>query len=160
MARFSDLARERTDLSEPDIDRLRALAADWTLLSDTAFADLVLWLPTWHGAGFVAADQVRPTTGPTGMFDDIVGEYAARGRVPARPRGGAAGRGRPRVAPARRGDPVVHDGRLIAVSSATPPSRGRSARLRGVPEAADEPGHDRRGSCLRTVGAPDPAARR
>ena len=66
MARFDDVARERTDLSEADLDHLRALVADWTLLSDLAFADLVLWLPTWHGGGFVAADQVRPSTGPTG----------------------------------------------------------------------------------------------
>ncbi len=82
MARFDDVARERTDLSEADVDHLRALVADWTLLSDLAFADLVLWLPTWHGGGFVAADQVRPTTGPTVLFDDIVGQYAARGRRP------------------------------------------------------------------------------
>ena len=61
MARFDDLARERTDLSEADVDHLRALISDWTLLSDTAFADLVLWLPTWHGAGFVAA--ARPGSG-------------------------------------------------------------------------------------------------
>jgi two-component sensor histidine kinase len=82
MARFDDVARERTDLSEADVDHLRALVADWTLLSDLAFADLVLWLPTWHGGGFVAADQVRPTTGPTVLFDDVVGQYAARGRRP------------------------------------------------------------------------------
>ena len=40
MARFDDVARERTDLSEADLDHLRALVADWTLLSDLAFADL------------------------------------------------------------------------------------------------------------------------
>ena len=39
MARFDDLARERTDLSEADVDHLRALISDWTLLSDTAFSE-------------------------------------------------------------------------------------------------------------------------
>ncbi|MFN8157643.1 MAG: sensor histidine kinase [Candidatus Nanopelagicales bacterium] len=119
MARFDDLARERTDLSEADVDHLRALISDWTLLSDTAFADLVLWLPTWHGAGFVAAAQVRPTTGPTGMFDDIVGEYAARGRRPILDRAAAARRvvaDRVDGAPAAvEAIPVLRDGRLIGV---------------------------------------------
>ena len=82
MSRLDDVARERTDLSDADVDVLRALVESWTLLADLAFADLVLWLPTWHGGGFVAAEQVRPTTGPTHMFDDIVGTYVPRGRRP------------------------------------------------------------------------------
>ncbi|MEO6821335.1 MAG: sensor histidine kinase [Candidatus Nanopelagicales bacterium] len=82
MARFDDVARERTDVSEADLEHLRALVSDWNLLADLAFADLVLWLPTWHGGGFVAADQVRPSTGPTVFADDIVGDYVARGRRP------------------------------------------------------------------------------
>ncbi len=119
MARFDDVARERTDLSEADIDHLRALVADWTLLSDLAFADLVLWLPTWHGGGFVAADQVRPTTGPTVLFDDIVGQYAARGRRPLLDRAVAsrsvvAERGASGPAPVES-IPVIRAGRLLGV---------------------------------------------
>ena len=119
MARFDDVARERTDLSEVDVDHLRALVADWTLFADLAFADLVLWLPTWHGGGFVAADQVRPTTGPTGMFDDIVGEYAARGRRPLLDRAVAtrsvvAARVAPGPAPVEA-IPVIRSGRLVGV---------------------------------------------
>ena len=119
MARFDDVARERTDLSEADLDHLRALVADWTLLADLAFADLVLWLPTWHGGGFVAADQVRPTTGPTLLHDDIVGEYAARGRRPILDRAVSA-----RTVVAERGlsgpapceaIPVIREGRLLGV---------------------------------------------
>lgn len=82
MARFDDVARERSDLSEADVEHLRRLVGDWNLLADLAFADLVLWLPTWHGGGFVAADQVRPSTGPTVFADDIVGDYVPRGRNP------------------------------------------------------------------------------
>ena len=119
MARFDDVARERTDLSEADLDHLRALVADWTLLSDLAFADLVLWLPTWHGGGFVAADQVRPTTGPTGMFEDVVGQYTARGRRPLLDRAVSG-----RTVVAERGVtgpapietiPVIRAGRLLGV---------------------------------------------
>jgi len=119
MARFDDVARERTDLSEADLDHLRALVADWTLLSDLAFADLVLWLPTWHGGGFVAADQVRPTTGPTGMFEDVVGQYTARGRRPLLDRAVSG-----RTVVAERGVtgpapietiPVISAGRLLGV---------------------------------------------
>jgi two-component sensor histidine kinase len=82
VARFDDVARERTDLSEADLEHLRALVEDWSLLADLGFADLVLWLPTWHGGGFVAADQVRPATGPTVVADDVVGTYLPRGRRP------------------------------------------------------------------------------
>jgi len=90
VARLDDIASERTDLSDADLDHLRALVADWTLLADLAFADLVLWLPTWQGGGFVAAGQVRPTTGPTSLFDDIVGQFAPRGRRPILDRAVAA----------------------------------------------------------------------
>jgi two-component sensor histidine kinase len=119
MARFDDVARERTDLSEIDVDHLRALVADWTLLADLAFADLLLWLPTWHGGGFVAADQVRPTTGPTLLFDDIVGEYAPRGRRPLLDRAVATRSivaARDGAAPApTEAVPVIRSGRLIGV---------------------------------------------
>jgi two-component sensor histidine kinase len=122
VARFDEVARERTDLSEADLEHLRALVGDWTLLSDLAFADLVLWLPTWHGGGFVAADQVRPATGPTLFDDDLVGQYVPRGRRPVLDQALAART----VMPARRADrpglpateeaiPVVHAGRVVAV---------------------------------------------
>ena len=75
------LARERTDLSSEQIAHLHLLTADWTLLSDLSFSDLVMWLPTWNDAGFVAAAQVRPSTGPTVYPEDIVGLFAAKGRL-------------------------------------------------------------------------------
>ena len=144
MARFDDVARERTDLSEADLDHLRALVADWTLLSDLAFADLVLWLPTWNGGGFVAADQVRPTTGPTVLFDDIVGQYAARGRRPVLDRTVAsravvADRRAPGPAPVEA-IPVVRAGRLLGVIERHSGLAGRdvAALEQHYLEAADE----------------------
>ncbi len=144
MARFDELARERTDLSDADVEHLRALVADWTLLADLGFADLVLWLPTWHGGGFVAADQVRPTTGPTGMFDDIVGQYAARGRRPLLDRA-AANRAVISESDATstgsvEAIPVVRAGRLLAVIESHSALAGRTkGRLESAYlEAADE----------------------
>lgn len=81
MVDLDRLARERTDLTEDEIAHLHLVIADWTLLSDMWFSDLVLWLPTWNAAGFVAAAQVRPSTGPTVYPEDIVGMFAAKGRL-------------------------------------------------------------------------------
>ncbi|MCB0901689.1 MAG: histidine kinase N-terminal domain-containing protein, partial [Actinobacteria bacterium] len=67
--------------SSEQIAHLHLLTADWTLLSDLSFSDLVMWLPTWNDAGFVAAAQVRPSTGPTVYPEDIVGLFAAKGRL-------------------------------------------------------------------------------
>ncbi len=81
MVDLDRLARERTDLTSEQIAHLHLLTADWTLLADLFFSDLVLWLPTWNDAGFVAAAQVRPSTGPTVYPEDIVGRFAAKGRL-------------------------------------------------------------------------------
>jgi len=75
-----EIAQSRTDLSEEEISHLQLLLSDWTLISDLAFADLVLWLPTWNEAGFVAAAQIRPTTARTHIPEDLVGHFAPRGR--------------------------------------------------------------------------------
>ena len=72
----------RTELSAADLDRLQLLLADWQLLADLSFSDLVLWLPTWNGSGYVAAAQMRPTTGPTVFADDLLGSFLPKGRRP------------------------------------------------------------------------------
>jgi two-component sensor histidine kinase len=77
---LNEIARERTDLSDADLDWLHLLLADWQLLADLSFADLVLWLPLRDRGGFVAGGQMRPTTGPTVYHDDVVGIEIARGR--------------------------------------------------------------------------------
>ncbi len=81
MAGLADIARDRTDLGDAAIVHLRALVSEWTLMADLGFSDLILWLPTWNHGGFVAAAQVRPTTGPTHLPEDMVGRFLARGRI-------------------------------------------------------------------------------
>jgi two-component sensor histidine kinase len=79
---LNDLAPTRTDLTGEDVDWLHLLLADWQLLADLSFADLVLWLPLRDAAGFVAAAHVRPSTGPTAHHHDMVGTEVPRGRRP------------------------------------------------------------------------------
>lgn len=79
---MNDLVHRHTDLSEADLDWLHALIADWHLLADLSFADLVLWVQERTGEGFRAVAQIRPTTGPTAYDEDLVGSYIPLGRRP------------------------------------------------------------------------------
>ena len=82
MADLDRLAREHSDLTAAQVRRLRDLVADWNLIADLAFADLVLWVPTWNSGGYVAVAHQRPDTARTRFHDDIVGTFVARGRRP------------------------------------------------------------------------------
>jgi two-component sensor histidine kinase len=76
------VVRARTDLDEDDLAWLHLLVADWQIVADLSFADLVLWVPDRSGAGFWAGAQMRPTTGPTAYVDDLVGAFVAAGTRP------------------------------------------------------------------------------
>lgn len=78
---LNDVVRSRTDLTETDLEGLHALLGEWQILADLSFADLVLWVPGRGGSGFIAVAQVRPTTGPTVLPDDVVGQEADRKEV-------------------------------------------------------------------------------
>ncbi len=45
MARLEDLVHGRSPLTAQHIHRIQELVADWQLLADLSFADLVLWVP-------------------------------------------------------------------------------------------------------------------
>jgi len=74
------IAAERTDLSTAEVEHLQLLLSDWTMIADLAFADLILWLPTWNEAGFIAAGQIRPATARTHIPKDVTGNFVPRGR--------------------------------------------------------------------------------
>ena len=128
-----ELVRSHTDLDEGDVALLQRLMADWQIIADLSFADLVLWLPDRGGEGFWAAAQMRPTTGPTAYVDDIVGSFVPVGRRPMLDRAHAEARLVREGDPEWRDDvpvrvetiPVPHDGRVIAVIA-------RSTNLLGV----------------------------
>ena len=82
MPSLTELVRSHTDLDDEDVAWLQLLQADWQIIADLSFADLVLWLPDRDGQGFWAGAQMRPTTGPTAYVDDIVGTFIPVGRRP------------------------------------------------------------------------------
>ena len=123
MPSLAELVRSHTDLEPADVAWLQLLMADWQIIADLSFADLVLWLPDQDGSGFWAVAQMRPTTGPTAYVDDIVGTFAPAGRRPMLDAAYAQGRLVREGDPEWRDDvpvrvetiPVRHGGRVIAV---------------------------------------------
>ena len=77
MPSMSEIISGRTDLSEDDQQWLRLLVSEWHLFADLSFSDLVLWVPDHDPNVYWAAAQIRPTTGPTSLFDDVVGDLIA-----------------------------------------------------------------------------------
>ncbi|HEX6516152.1 MAG TPA: histidine kinase N-terminal domain-containing protein [Nocardioidaceae bacterium] len=117
MPSLNDLARAHTDLDEADLAWLHLLVADWQIIADLSFADLVLWLPDRQGTGYWAGAQMRPTTGPTAFEQDVVGTFVAQGRRPLLD----SAYERQRVA--REGDPEWRDDVPVRVE-AIPVRRG------------------------------------
>ena len=75
---MSEVVSRHTDLSDDDQRWLRLLVSEWQLLADLSFSDLVLWVPDRDDPNvYWAAAQIRPTTGPTSLFDDVVGDLIA-----------------------------------------------------------------------------------
>ncbi len=109
------------------------LLADWQIIADLSFADLVLWLPASDGSGYWAGGQMRPTTGPTAFVDDIVGSFLRAGKRPLLDSALREGR------IAREGDPEWRDDVPVRVE-AIPVRRGdrliavvaRNTNLQGV----------------------------
>src|SRR5712692_2344536 len=151
MPTLTDLVRRHTELTGAGLEWLHALVSDWQLLADLSFADLVLWAPLRRQAGWVALAQMRPTTGPTAIPDDVVGSVLPAAQ---RPFLDVALRER-RIC--REGDPewmdgvpvrhetipVSKDGQVIAVverstnlSSARTPSRMELTYLRAADDLA------------------------
>ena len=77
---LDELVRSHTRLDEADLDWLHRLVAEWQILADFSFADLVLWVPDAQSSGFWSVAQMRPTTGPTSYVDDLVGGFVPVGR--------------------------------------------------------------------------------
>ena len=48
---FENLLGSRTTITLDQADRLRELVANWQLLADLSFADLILWVPIQHWIG-------------------------------------------------------------------------------------------------------------
>ena len=121
MSTLADLLVARTSLSPADVDWLHALVAEWQLVSDLSFADLVLWVRGDDGTWLVAA-HMRPTTGPTAYGEDVVG--TERSGEPARHLERAWRDGRiASTPPDRRNDPPLRPGTAPLRSETVPVRR-------------------------------------
>lgn len=74
MSTTSELIKKSGKASHADIEWLNLLIADWQLIADLVFADLVLWVPTKTGNDFVAVAHARPSGAATIFYRDISGE--------------------------------------------------------------------------------------
>ncbi len=118
-----ELVRSHTDLGDEDVAWLQLLQADWQIIADLSFADLVLWLPDQGGVGFWAAAQMRPTTGPTAYIDDVVGTFIPAGRKPMLDQAWSQGR------LVREGDPEWRDDVPVRVETIPVRRAGRVIAL-------------------------------
>jgi hypothetical protein len=84
---FRHLVKGSNSLTEKDVLRLGELVAEWQLLADISFADLVLWIPrrqddkSWP-EGHIAIAQIRPMTAATVFSQDLIGNEVMWGKRP------------------------------------------------------------------------------
>ncbi|MFI7581691.1 histidine kinase N-terminal domain-containing protein [Kocuria kalidii] len=135
---FTELPKDTKDFGPADHEWLHLLVGDWQLISDLAFADLILSFPADYvpaagsgsgrgmpaqGSPFRVLAHVRPATGPTVFHKDMVGELLAdelagplraawvgRRIEPVRPAGDRAG-----PAAQVKVVPLVRKGRTLAL---------------------------------------------
>jgi two-component sensor histidine kinase len=87
MFQLDNLLGGRTTVTIHQSHRLRELVADWQLLSDLSFADLILWVPIrkdiklWP-TGHIAVAHIRPTTSSTIFSNDVIGDEVLWGERP------------------------------------------------------------------------------
>ncbi|MFM6973741.1 MAG: sensor histidine kinase [Agromyces sp.] len=72
MATLGEIVLARSDRSQDDVYWLQMLVRDLQLLSDLAFADLVLWVPDAEGE-FISVALARPSSAATLFYRDFVG---------------------------------------------------------------------------------------
>jgi two-component sensor histidine kinase len=85
MSTLSELLAQHTKLSGAAVGHLQRVVAEWQLLADLAFADLLMWVPldaAETATDFLCVAHARPTTGPTVHPDDMVGTHAAEAEYP------------------------------------------------------------------------------
>ena len=81
MPSLGDIARFQTSMGVDEVEWLHALVADWQIIADLSFSDLVLWVPDAEARGMWAGAQIRPTTGPTTLLEDVAGTFLPSGRT-------------------------------------------------------------------------------
>ena len=130
MLQLDNLLGGRTTVTIDQSHRLRELVADWQLLSDLSFADLILWVPIrkdiklWP-TGHIAVAHIRPTTSSTVFINDVIGNEVLWGARPNIDEALSSGDIMRNSKPERVGEllikeetiPVFFEGQVIAVIS-------------------------------------------
>ena len=130
MFQIDNVLGGRTTITIDQSHRLRELVADWQLLSDLSFADLILWVPIrkdiklWP-TGHIAVAHIRPTTSSTVFTDDVIGKEVLWGARPNIDEALSSGDIMRNTEPERIGEllikeetiPVFFEGQVIAVIS-------------------------------------------
>lgn len=130
MFQLDNLLGGRTTVTIDQAHRIRELVADWQLLSDLSFADLILWVPirkdvkVWP-TGHIAVAHIRPTTTATVFVNDVIGDEVSWGARPNIDEALSGGEIIRNTEPERFGDamvkvetiPVLFEGQVIAVIS-------------------------------------------
>ena len=130
MFQLDNLLGGRTTVTFDQSHRLRELVADWQLLSDLSFADLILWVPIrkdiklWP-TGHIAVAHIRPTTSSTVFSNDVIGDEVLWGARPNIDEALSSGDINRSPEPERFGEilikeetiPVFFEGQVIAVIS-------------------------------------------
>ena len=128
MAKVDERISEQGALTSTDYSHIQELLAEWQLLSDLSFADLILWIPkrkdyqNWP-TGYIAMSHIRPTTAATIFPNDVIGEEISWGQNPRMDQVLKTGEIDRDTDPELKGDiwikeeivPVFHEGRVIAV---------------------------------------------
>lgn len=141
MPQFDTLLHGRSSVTIDQAHRLRELVADWQLLSDLSFADLILWVPIrkdiklWP-TGHVAVAHIRPTTTATVFANDVIGDEVSWGSQPSLDDALSGGEIVRNAEPEKIGEiivkqetiPVLFDGQVVAVIS-----RHRNAEMMRSP---------------------------
>ncbi len=70
---LDELLLVRAGLDRHSAAHLQLLLADWQLLADLSFADLLLFVPVREG-GYLCVGQMRPYTAQTIYLEDLVGQ--------------------------------------------------------------------------------------
>jgi two-component sensor histidine kinase len=116
---LKELIGERTELREAEADHLVRLVAEWQLLADLSFADLLLLCRQREGQDLVVVAQMRPYTAQTVYQEDQVGRLIPPQEAHFTWRALEEGR------IVREGDPVWREGTPIRVEGIPVRARGR-----------------------------------
>lgn len=128
MVKVDERISQQGALTSTDYSHIQELLAEWQLLSDLSFADLILWIPkrkdyqNWP-TGYIAMSHIRPTTAATIFPNDVIGEEISWGQNPRMDQVLKTGEIDRDTDPELKGDiwikeeivPVFHEGRVIAV---------------------------------------------